>query len=175
MLFERDDAADVLRYFRGFIADAPREYGAFPAWHFVPLPFVPEDRWRAVPHVVSCWTGDHHDSSLPALPRRRATGSRARRPMPTRPQRRFDALVPRGWNYLKTLTVKIVTDEAIAAHLPYEPRVPAVNTAVHMYPINAACHDVAADATAFSHRDANYAFVIAGMWPDPADNEANIQ
>ncbi|HEY6296772.1 MAG TPA: BBE domain-containing protein, partial [Streptosporangiaceae bacterium] len=52
--------------------------------------------------------------------------------------------------------------------------VPAVNTAVHLYPINGACHDVAADATAFGHRDANYACVIAGMWPDPADNEANI-
>jgi len=46
---------------------------------------------------------------------------------------------------------------------------------VHLYPINGACHDIAADATAFGHRDANYAFVIAGMWPDPADNEANIQ
>jgi FAD/FMN-containing dehydrogenase len=32
---------------------------------------------------------------------------------------------------------------------------------------------VAGDATAFGHRDANYAAVIAGMWPDPADNEAN--
>ena len=29
-------------------------------------------------------------------------------------------------------------------------------------------------ATAFAHRDANFATVIAGMWPDPADNEANI-
>jgi len=34
---------------------------------------------------------------------------------------------------------------------------------------------VAADATAFGHRDATYAVVIAGMWPDPADNEANTK
>ena len=51
---------------------------------------------------------------------------------------------------------------------------PAVNCAVHLYPINGAVHDVAPDATAFGHRDATYAAVIAGMWPDPADNEANI-
>ena len=44
---------------------------------------------------------------------------------------------------------------------------------MHLYPINGAAHDVAPDATAFGHRDANYACVIAGMWPDPADNEAN--
>ena len=33
---------------------------------------------------------------------------------------------------------------------------------------------MAPDATAFGHRDANFAMVIAGMWPDPAQNEANI-
>ena len=32
---------------------------------------------------------------------------------------------------------------------------------------------MAADATAFGHRDANFALVIAGMWPDPAENTAN--
>ena len=45
---------------------------------------------------------------------------------------------------------------------------------MHIYPINGAAHDVASDATAFAYRDANFATVIAGMWPDPADNDANI-
>jgi FAD/FMN-containing dehydrogenase len=181
MLFERDDAADVLRYFRGFIADAPREYGGFPAWHLAPpLPFVPEDRvGEPFLTVVSCWTGDHHEGAR-VLQRFRDVAQPVAEhvgPMPYPAlNAAFDALVPRGLqHYWKALFVKDVTDEAIAAHLEYGPRVPAVNTAVHMYPINGACHDVAADATAFGHRDANYAFVIAGMWPDPADNEANIQ
>ena len=46
---------------------------------------------------------------------------------------------------------------------------------MHIYPINGACHRVAPDATAFAYRDANFAPVIAGMSPDPADNQANIQ
>src|ERR1700675_1704670 len=46
---------------------------------------------------------------------------------------------------------------------------------MHMYPINGACNRVAADATAFAYRDAKFATVIAGMWPDPADNEKNIK
>jgi hypothetical protein len=50
-----------------------------------------------------------------------------------------------------------------------------VNSTVHIYPINGAAHLVGADETAFGHRDATYATVIAGMWPDPTDNEANIQ
>jgi hypothetical protein len=45
---------------------------------------------------------------------------------------------------------------------------------VHLYPINGAVHDVGPQDTAFAYRDANFAGVIAGMWLDPADNEANI-
>lgn len=33
--------------------------------------------------------------------------------------------------------------------------------------------EVAPDATAFAYRDATFAIVIAGKWPDPAQNEAN--
>ena len=45
---------------------------------------------------------------------------------------------------------------------------------MHIYPINGACHRVAPDATAFAYRDATFATVIAGMWPDPAQNEESI-
>ena len=40
--------------------------------------------------------------------------------------------------------------------------------------LNGACHRVAPDATAFGHRDASFATVIAGMWEDPKNNQANI-
>jgi FAD/FMN-containing dehydrogenase len=44
---------------------------------------------------------------------------------------------------------------------------------MHLYSINGAVHRVGPEETAFGHREAKYAAVIAGMWPDPADNEAN--
>src|SRR5439155_19938027 len=50
-----------------------------------------------------------------------------------------------------------------------------VNSTMHIYPINGAVHDVPADATAFGHRDAKFATVVAGMWPDPAQNKANTK
>ena len=50
-----------------------------------------------------------------------------------------------------------------------------MNSTVHICPINGAVHDVAPDAAAFAYRDANFATVIAGMWPDPSRNEANIK
>jgi FAD/FMN-containing dehydrogenase len=181
MAFECDDAADVLRYFHGLIADAPREYGGFPGWSLAPpLPFIPGNRvGEPFLVVMSCWTGDHQAGAEVLQGFRDVAPPVAEMivPMPyPAVNAMFDGLVPPGLqNYWKAVFTTDLTEEAIAAHLKYGPRVPAVNTAVHLYPINGACHDVAADATAFGHRDATYACVIAGMWPDPADNEANIR
>jgi hypothetical protein len=86
----------------------------------------------------------------------------------------FDGLVPPGLqHYWKAAFVRELTDEAIATHMEHGPKVPTVNSTVHLYPINGAVHDVAPEDTAFGHRDATFAPVIAGMWPDPADNERN--
>ena len=46
---------------------------------------------------------------------------------------------------------------------------------MHLYPINGACHRVAPDATAFGHREANFAMVIVSASADPNDDEANIK
>jgi hypothetical protein len=87
----------------------------------------------------------------------------------------FDGLVPPGLqHYWKANFVKGLTADSIAAHMDHGPQVPVVNSTVHIYPINGACHRVAPDATAFGHRDANFATVIAGMWPDPSQNSDNI-
>ena len=86
----------------------------------------------------------------------------------------FDGLVPAGLqHYWKANFVTELTDEMIDAHLTHGPEVPVVNSTVHIYPINGACHRVGSTDTAFTHREANFATVIAGMWPDPAQNEAN--
>ena len=70
----------------------------------------------------------------------------------------FDALVPPGLqHYWKANFVTELTDAMIDAHVEYGPKVPTVNSTVHIYPINGACHRVAPDATAFAYRDANFA------------------
>jgi hypothetical protein len=45
---------------------------------------------------------------------------------------------------------------------------------MHLYPIDGACHRVAPDATAFGHRDANFAMVVVSAWENPSDDDANI-
>ncbi len=180
MLFELSDAPAILAYFRDFISGAPREYGGFPAFQIAPpLPFIPADRvGDTFLLVVSCWTGSVADGER-ILQGFREVAAPVAEHVGVMPyaglNSAFDALVPPGLqHYWKASFVTDLTEAAIAAHVEHGARVPVVNSTVHIYPINGACHDVAPDATAFGHRDASFAAVIAGMWPDPADNPAHI-
>jgi FAD/FMN-containing dehydrogenase len=180
ILYELDDAATVLKFYRDYIKDAPRELGGFPGWQIAPpLPFIPEDR-HGEPFLifVACWAGPVEEGEAALAPFREVAPVVAemvgQMPYPAL-NSAFDALVPAGLqHYWKGTFAKELTDEAIEAHLEHGPKVPAVNSTVHIYPINGAVHDVASDATAFPYRDVNFATVIAGMWPEPADNDANI-
>jgi FAD/FMN-containing dehydrogenase len=180
MFFEVRDAAAVLRFFREFIADAPRAFGGFPAWQIAPpLPFIPEARHgETFLAFVACWAGPLEQGEAVLKPLHDVAPVVAEHvgPMPYPAlNSAFDALVPAGLqHYWKANFVRELSDAAIEQHLAFGPRVPTVNSTVHIYPINGACHEVASEATAFAYREANFAPVIAGMWPDPSQNAANI-
>jgi len=181
IFFDIDDTEAVLAAFREFISEAPRAMGGFPGFHLAPpLPFIPEGRVSA-PHVVAvtCFNGSDDEAERLLAPLRnsgRIVGEHVERmPYPAL-NAAFDGLVPPGLqHYWKTVMTPELNDEAIAAHAEFGAQVPSVNTAVHLYPIDGAVHDVDADATAFAHRDSSFASVVAGMWPEPADNDANIE
>jgi len=181
MFFELDAVGDLLRWYREFIADAPEQFGGFPAFQIAPpLPFIPEERHGdTFIAFVSCWTGPVDEAENVLKPLRDLAPIVAEHvgPMPYPAlNAAFDGLVPPGLqHYWKANFVTELSDEIIDAHLRHGPDVPAVNSTMHIYPINGAVHRVASDATAFGHRDANFATVIAGMWPDPAQNDANIK
>ena len=181
MFFELEHAGELLRFYREFIADAPEEFGGFPAYQIAPpLPFIPEDRHGdTFIAFVACWAGplESGENALKPLHDVAPIVAEHVGPMPyPMLNAAFDGLVPPGLqHYWKANFVTELTDAAIEAHLEHGAKVPAVNSTMHIYPINGACHKVGADETAFGHRDANFATVIAGMWPDPADNDANIE
>lgn len=179
--FEKEDAPDVMRAYDTYIETAPRQLGAFFAWQIAPpLPFIPSDRHGdTLCAIVTCWTGpaDKAKKAMAPLLDSAKIVAQMLGPMPYPAlNSAFDGLVPPGLqHYWKTAFVKTLPDGAIKAHMAHGVKVPVVNSTVHIYPINGAAHDVKADATAFGHRDAKYACVIAGMWPDPAQNEANTR
>ncbi|MCX4800274.1 FAD-binding oxidoreductase [Streptomyces sp. NBC_01214] len=178
MLFELEDAPTVLRSFADHIADAPEQLGGFPAFQIAPpLPFIPEDRHGdTFALIVACWSGplDEGERAVQAFRDFAPVVAEHVGPMPYPAlNSAFDALVPPGLqHYWKANFVTELSDDMIDAHVRHAPGLPAVNSTVHIYPINGACHRVAPDATAFAYRDASFATVIAGMWPDPAINES---
>ncbi|HEX9376398.1 MAG TPA: FAD-binding oxidoreductase [Actinomycetota bacterium] len=180
MFYELSEVENVLRFYREYIADAPEQMGAFPAFQIAPpLPFIPEDRHGdTFVAIVACWAGPLEEGERALQPFHDVAPVVAEfvGPMPYPALNgAFDALLPPGLqHYWKASFVKELTDEAIGAHRVHGPEVPAVNSTMHIYPINGAAHRVAPDATAFAYRDANFATVIAGVWPDPSRNEANI-
>jgi FAD/FMN-containing dehydrogenase len=181
MFFEVKDAPAVLRAYNEYIGKAPRQLGAFFGWQIAPpLPFIPADRHGdTFCIIVACWTGPADEAKAAIAPLREAAPVVAdgvgQMPFPAL-NSAFDALLPPGLqHYWKAVFAGELTEGAIEAHMKFGPKVPVVNSTTHIYPINGAVHDVASDATAFGHRDAKYAVVIAGMWPDPAQNEANVR
>lgn len=180
IFFELDAAGDVLRAWRDAMLDGPRDLGGFFAFQIAPpLPFIPEERHGdTLCLVVASWSGRPEEAEEAFRPIRDAGPVVAEHvgPMPYPVlQSAFDDLVPAGLqHYWKSDFVAELTDEAVEAHLAHGPRVPCVTSTIHLYAVNGAVQDVDADATAFAYRDAAFSVNIAGMWPDPTDNEANI-
>jgi FAD/FMN-containing dehydrogenase len=181
VFYDLSATREVLEFYRSYIATAPEEMGAFFAFQIAPpLPFIPEKRHgETLCAIVACWAGPLEKGEKALEPIRKAGPVAAElvTPMPFPAlNSAFDALVPAGLqHYWKATFSSDLTDGAIAAHLRHGPEVPVVNSTVHIYPINGACHRVGPDATAFAYRDARFATVIAGMWPDPAQNAANTR
>lgn len=180
-VFPLERARDVLAFYREFIDTAPEELGTYPAYLIAPpLPFLPEkEHGKTFCAMVACWAGPIEQGEQALEPIRAAAPAVAEMvtPMPYPAiNALFDALLPPGLQqYWKGSFATVLTDDAIEVHLAHGPKIPTMNCAMHIYPINGACSRVSPDATAFSYRDAKFATVIAGAWPNPADNEKNIK
>jgi FAD/FMN-containing dehydrogenase len=180
MLWPAEQAAKVLRWWDGLIADAPEDLNGFFAFLTVPPapPFPTELHGKAMCGVVWCFTGPLDQAEQVFKPIRQfspaALDWAGPLPLPAL-QSMFDALYPPGlqW-YWRADFVKELSDEAIARHVEYGTRLPTGFSTMHLYPINGAVQRIGNRDTAFSYRDAKYAEVIVGVDPDPASNDSMI-
>jgi FAD/FMN-containing dehydrogenase len=174
VLYPLEKAAEVLRFFGAFMADAPRELSAFFAYVIVPpAPPFPEQLYmKTMCGIVYVYSGDLERGERITHPLREfgppafALGHPA--PYPA-VQSMFDGLLPHGlYQYWKADFVDDLTEQAIAEHVRYGPRIPTVHSAVHIYPLDGAVHDVSADQTAFAYRDVKFTHILAAVSPEPA-------
>lgn len=180
IIYGMEHAETVVKFYRDYMDTAPEEFGAFVGFHQgPPVPFLPEE-WHGKPVcvVIGMWTGDPGEGAArwqPFLDVAPVAGSLVG-PMPYPAlNSAFDPLLPKGMQaYWKADFLSELNDGAIAAHLEYGSKVPSVQTSVHVYPIDGAVQLVGQTDTAFVNRSVKFSPVIACMWNDPADNEANI-
>jgi hypothetical protein len=84
----------------------------------------------------------------------------------------FDALMPPGLNwYWKADFVSELNDQAIEQHLKYGTQLPTLLSTMHLYPIDGAASRISKKETPWNYRDATWAMVIAGIDPNPANND----
>lgn len=172
-------SADVLAFYREFIANAPRELSAFFGYHVAPpAPFVPEElHGHNACVIVACWTGGLEDGERMLKPIREAgpIALDLAGPIPYPAlNSMFDALLPYGLHhYWKADYVRNLDDASIAIHADYGALTPNFMSLMHLYPMNGAIQDVDASATAYAHRDANFVHIIAGIDSDPANMPAH--
>jgi len=95
-------------------------------------------------------------------------------PMPlTALQTMFDAFMPPGlqW-YWKADFVNELSDEAIDLHVKHGNKMTTPLSTMHLYPINGAASRVGKHDTPWNYRHSNWAEVIVGIDPDPANKDA---
>jgi FAD/FMN-containing dehydrogenase len=178
-LWPLEQSAEVLRWYDGFIRQAPDDLYGFFAFLTVPPgpPFPEELHLKKMCGVVWCYLGPEENAEAAFEPVR-AFGPPALYGIQTMPfpalQSAFEALYPAGlqW-YWKGDFSNELSEEAIAAHVKHGAQLPTMLSTMHIYPINGAVHRVDEGDTAWSYRDVQYSQVIVGVDPDPA-NAAKI-
>jgi FAD/FMN-containing dehydrogenase len=172
VLYPLDRAAEVLRFYRDYMLDAPEDLSAFFAYLISPpAPFIPEDlQGVTVCGLVVCHLGPLEAAERDLRPIREVVPPvldlAGPLPYPAL-NAMFDALVPPGMHhYWRSDFMTELSDEAIAVHLDFGPCLQNIQSGMHIYPLTGAPRRVGKTDTAFSYRDANFVHVIFGISPD---------
>jgi len=177
MFWELDQAADVMKWYREFIVQAPEEINGFFAFLTVPPgpPFPEFLHGKKMCGIVWCYTGQPEGADAILEPARsfRRPAWELFGPMPfPMLQGMFDGLYPKGlqW-YWKADFIRELSDEAVDLHVKHGAMLPTMHSTMHLYPVNGAAARVGKNDTAWSYRDATWSQVIVGVDPDPAKKD----
>jgi FAD/FMN-containing dehydrogenase len=170
-------APTVMRQIRDLAGDAPDELSVWMvARKAPPLPFLPEE-WhgREVLVVAAMYAGDMAEGEEAMAPFR-ALGDPIADVISPHPfagwQQAFDPLLtPGARNYWKSHDFDALTDELIDAIVDATWRLPTPECEIFVPQMGGAANRVAADATAYPHRDVAWVMNIHTRWQDPADDE----
>ena len=164
-----DMAAEAMKFWGGFIRNAPEEVNAIFAFTAVPPwePFPEHLHNENVCGAVVCYAGPLEKAEEVLRPLKEfgppvmdGTG-----PMPyPMLQGAFDAVAPPGMlHYWKADLFAEMNDEVIGVHAKFGPDAPNIYSGAFTYPVDGAVHRLGKEETAWSYRDANFSTVIFGL------------
>ena len=180
MLYPAQQAHEVLRAYREFIATAPDELSVYANLRSAPLAdWIPADlQGNDVLMLIPCYSGDLDEGERLLAPLRRAIAPAVdlvqRRPYVAH-QSMFDAAAPAGWGYYwKSHYLPPLTDAAIDVLVRFAWQKASAASFSMLFQLGGAIAERAADASAASGRDATHALNINASWAEGGPLHADI-
>lgn len=176
MVHLKSDAKAVLDHYREFTASAPDELSVWVVLRKAPpLPFLPEEvHGQEVIVVPFVYSGAPEDGEA-AIAGMREFGQPVGvniGPMPfVEFQQAFDPLLtPGARNYWKSHNFRSLSDRTVDTVLDYAGKLPSDQSEIFIAHIGAAVNRVAADATAYAHRDTEFVLNVHTRWDTPEED-----
>jgi len=180
IVFSHDEALSVLKKYREFVDSTGDETSVWAVLRQAPpLPFLPESvHGTDVLVLAICHIGDPKKGEEILKPLR-SFGKVLGEHVGVQPfknwQQAFDPLLtPGSRNYWKSHNFVKLQDELLDVVVDYAGKLPSPQCEIFFGALGCAVASVAPDATAYSHRDANYVLNVHGRWNDAAEDDKCI-
>jgi hypothetical protein len=170
IFWDASDVAEVLRFYRDFVRDAPDELGTVVRFGTAPpLPVIPENlHWRPVLMVGACYAGPIEDGERALRPLRASRSPLLDLIGPTPYagfQSALDSTVVHGWNYYwKSTYLPELRDELIDVIAKHAFSCSSPRSYVAMFHMKGAVSRMAEGETAFGNRQPSHAITLDGVW-----------
>lgn len=181
-IYRAEDAPQVMRGWRDFMATAPDEIGGtLVEFSTIPEdPEYPEETWGAkVMTLAGVWAGPAEEGEAVVQPLRVLadplldfSGQMDYCDV----QQLFDGLFPKGVHraYFKSVYLNGLNDAMIDEIAPRAADRPSDRTLCSVWYMGGATSRVAGDATAFGDRDMGWMLSIDAIWEDATDDQMNL-
>ncbi|KAB1188617.1 MULTISPECIES: FAD-binding oxidoreductase [Haloferax] len=175
-----DDAADVLRAYREYVATVPDDVTAWMVFrHAPPLEFIPEEWHGKMVLILAAFYAGSMSDGEEALKPLREIGSPIVDVIGPHPyegwQQAFDGLLgPGARNYWKSHNFEEITDGMIDTFVEYAASMPTPLSEIAVAQLGGAINHVSVEETAYPHRDAEFLMNLHTRWEDPAQDDECI-
>ena len=167
-------AGELLRFYRDFTAAGlPDDLTAFAG-----VLHAPDGSGAKIAAIICCHAGPTEQAEADLRPLREF-GTPAMDMIGPVPYALMNAMLDEGFpkgalNYWKSSFISDLSDDAIDTVVEHFATCPSDMSGVLFEHSHGAATRVAPEATAFTHRDVGYNFLVAGEWLEPSENETNI-